>query len=992
MDDQEQTLIDQVQHYGSDARVAAYVQLCRLHKSRASWDQAAEDRWTALDAKLTHEVLDDLDRDIVQVICRGRAPRPGNSKRGATKQATSRTARSKAAPDVATRLATLTNVEAWRLRPHHILRDFSQSVFESHALRRLQAISESLQDGQGEVVPWVAVVQAVHYAATARKDGLISGRGLHKLKDFQLHDFHVAHEQLLTSHQYSQREAGAASTQTANTTRKRKTIDSDNDEPRSHGQTPKKTSKQPVREESANNHDQVLSLQRDHRGEVIDSDSDESDAHKQSPKWASKRPVRQDTNDDDDNELLGIHSHRWERPSGDHDQKQQDHDRTQSPEHVGQDTILPNTYDSDVSEMCGDDDSGGDGNDGSDGDSDDGSVPGKSSMRDKEWKIDESFVYYDKSKKTTASSKRVGNAPSTPPAKGRDPDSSRFDSDSSRESIEKGRRWTPMRSSRQASVVEWAGGEDSHIVTPVGKRASGSLNLLPDSGRAGTSLFQPDKSGNSPIATVETPRYSDPFRNSAQQEDFPASSTSKHLKLNMDVGPVRLPRTTSGAHARLSLTSPRLHQSTSENVKKEANPTGNDNFTGNEVDEKSHDKANDHASMHAESKSSTSTTARHLLENPDQRHPRVENNDSVSKLLRVPTSSIQVVPTADAEGILKTLQPGKWLSASAVSASIRAFNPDPQIHRVYDSPYLGDNEEHNIARGQRARFRPETQLYIPFNVNDNHWILAILDRTDVELEIYDPVSSADVAYDRRTVLKSLEQYTTQLDLARPIWFTKPPPALAQDNWHDCGIYVAVRAIFRMHGPFCPTSIVPEVWRRAFALCHTSADQHRQMDLFSPVAMIERLSTRLKLQQSSTMSTRAEVQNQSRIRSSLLRLRDESIAVSGFMRSPQGPNCTTTIAELEAALAWHEQFRASCPVKLNATYRQEHLAKIDEEITMLRDRLKWVSCGAIIANDAELYNKAAQDIECQVEQMLADIERTANEQLAEARDLRSAMKI
>ncbi|KAI5356693.1 putative Ulp1 protease family catalytic domain, papain-like cysteine peptidase superfamily [Septoria linicola] len=218
-----------------------------------------------------------------------------------------------------------------------------------------------------------------------------------------------------------------------------------------------------------------------------------------------------------------------------------------------------------------------------------------------------------------------------------------------------------------------------------------------------------------------------------------------------------------------------------------------------------------------------------IMEMPVMKMAERVRPSQVSKLLGVATSAQQQIPPTTDDGARETLQPGRWLSATALCAVMKCFNPSQEEHHVLESGALHlEDADHAEAAGQRAQTRCNQSIfYIPVNVRGSHWLLCSLDRRRGQLEVYDPLTTDH--NHTRLVETQLQRYASRLhtlsdgDSSPLAWNLVAQPLLKQQNAHDCGIYVAARAVFKMHDIACPQSIIPEVWRRAFAVCLGSLD-------------------------------------------------------------------------------------------------------------------------------------------------------------------------
>lgn len=354
--------------------------------------------------------------------------------------------------------------------------------------------------------------------------------------------------------------------------------------------------------------------------------------------------------------------------------------------------------------------------------------------------------------------------------------------------------------------------------------------------------------------------------------------------------------------------------------------------------------------------------------------------EDVSSLLQIPPAEGQSTPATDRTGALSTLQPGCWLSATAITACITAFIPDARKHRVLESGHLDmTGRVDNFQKGQREQRHSEEHLYIPVHVEGCHWNVALLDRSTRKLEIYDPAPNLFSASTVATHEKAIRQFAQPLGVTEII----PPAQLYQSNTYDCGIYAAVRTIFEMHARECPPTIIPEVWRRGFARCIGSwsgrpfrpedkPDANTSADFFSghdPHWVMERIARfrnlDLKRREPSCIATKIDVEAYRQLARDLRLLSQESsLLASLYKRSVKVEDLPALIQEEQQLIEWYRQTKAACPQRLDGqssavTLKLQGLDKDIEAGQAKIDKLQQILlCQTELDGDTRKYEQEA----------------------------------
>ncbi|KAF4534192.1 uncharacterized protein LTHEOB_12998 [Lasiodiplodia theobromae] len=135
------------------------------------------------------------------------------------------------------------------------------------------------------------------------------------------------------------------------------------------------------------------------------------------------------------------------------------------------------------------------------------------------------------------------------------------------------------------------------------------------------------------------------------------------------------------------------------------------------------------------------------------------------------------VPSSDVLGAIQSLQPGQWLSASAINWSLVVLSPSNV--RVLDNTVIELSDPAKIHCKKPLRFQ-ENHRYVvlPLHRNQNHWVVVSLD----------------------------------LDAGEADWSYTGGSCGVQKNSYDCGLHVVVTAIHHVAGLSQPENIDSVFWR------------------------------------------------------------------------------------------------------------------------------------------------------------------------------------
>lgn len=164
---------------------------------------------------------------------------------------------------------------------------------------------------------------------------------------------------------------------------------------------------------------------------------------------------------------------------------------------------------------------------------------------------------------------------------------------------------------------------------------------------------------------------------------------------------------------------------------------------------------------------------------------------------------------------LKSLELGAWLSNLAIDTVLSVLVADPYKWQLAGShlisaeklgpPFTTSSSIEGLIAGRN--------LIIPVHL-DFHWILAVVNMSQFTIEIYDSFGKLGISdkvgnmvCTAMTHLTRKEAYPWRVDIQ-----TQAPQ---QPNGYDCGVYIVVFALYRMHEMSLPATIDGDTWRRFF---------------------------------------------------------------------------------------------------------------------------------------------------------------------------------
>ncbi|SMQ56453.1 unnamed protein product [Zymoseptoria tritici ST99CH_3D7] len=227
-------------------------------------------------------------------------------------------------------------------------------------------------------------------------------------------------------------------------------------------------------------------------------------------------------------------------------------------------------------------------------------------------------------------------------------------------------------------------------------------------------------------------------------------------------------------------------------------------------------------------------------------------NATVAKCLAVDTCLDQSISAED-DGLL----PGRWLSMTAVASCIRRLKSDREQCVVFEE---GMQE---LTKGPKRvlTFPPMVLFFIFYKAN--HFRLGVLDGVTGDYFAFDPMSPIASRELASQILEYGEAISAAQRANNSEWMgesepdewpleweeIQPPRNFQQQNFHDCGLLIALEAILYSYRDALKTAnhtrgdaVIPEVWRMSFAFFLRGRDADGAE--ISPAWMEKRLCARL----------------------------------------------------------------------------------------------------------------------------------------------------
>lgn len=139
---------------------------------------------------------------------------------------------------------------------------------------------------------------------------------------------------------------------------------------------------------------------------------------------------------------------------------------------------------------------------------------------------------------------------------------------------------------------------------------------------------------------------------------------------------------------------------------------------------------------------------------------------------------------------LVVLQPKRWFCGAVVEVFLQeiAHNTDTHVMSSYFVQNLMDRGvgfAKRCVRKSLVRIMASNKLLVPINLNNKHWALAEIDRTQQAIRYYD-----SLRYDPGTRLEELKEFFIEIDyLTKAASISKLDTIPLQSNTFDCGVFV-----------------------------------------------------------------------------------------------------------------------------------------------------------------------------------------------------------
>ncbi|KAJ7934836.1 cysteine proteinase [Mycena leptocephala] len=185
----------------------------------------------------------------------------------------------------------------------------------------------------------------------------------------------------------------------------------------------------------------------------------------------------------------------------------------------------------------------------------------------------------------------------------------------------------------------------------------------------------------------------------------------------------------------------------------------------------------------------------------------------VQQLLADPTFHARCGRESVGHADLLGLLPGMWVNDNIINlytASIMAKNVQKgrETIVIFSTFFYHQLKTAGYTNGRLGKWTKKLDIFvkdaviIPINVDNAHWIVAVINFRLQRIEIYDSAhwDHTNVFYRLREHidLEHQNKHNTDLDLTEWQDFTAPMPS--QTNNHDCGVF-ALRAILHLASPF-----------------------------------------------------------------------------------------------------------------------------------------------------------------------------------------------
>lgn len=170
------------------------------------------------------------------------------------------------------------------------------------------------------------------------------------------------------------------------------------------------------------------------------------------------------------------------------------------------------------------------------------------------------------------------------------------------------------------------------------------------------------------------------------------------------------------------------------------------------------------------------------------------------------------IPSNDLQGARRSFRPGTWLSTTAIQSVLDRcqFNGI----RVFDPAFLSANTVARLRRGVGE----DSWWILPLLLQKSHWTLITIDILASTSYFWNSLpnpayeSKAREAIDKLLACLNSQRSEASSEATSIEWTFNTVDCSAQNNLHDCGIYIIVNAFHTMLETPMPPSIDPDLWR------------------------------------------------------------------------------------------------------------------------------------------------------------------------------------
>lgn len=191
---------------------------------------------------------------------------------------------------------------------------------------------------------------------------------------------------------------------------------------------------------------------------------------------------------------------------------------------------------------------------------------------------------------------------------------------------------------------------------------------------------------------------------------------------------------------------------------------------------------------------------------------QIRSPDHTSSLESVRENSVmdELLPSTDRLGASDTLQPGQWLSATAIELVLSHWHHQEDF-RLVDSSYLDVNHPEEIFKKPPLRLMGALRLLLTLH-HGNHWTLLLFDFDQRTVHHYDSLAAASSGADARRAAFCVVEH---LGEDKESFAFTSDSVYRQENGYDCGVCVLVMALHLLVNMRIPTTYDCSLWRVIF---------------------------------------------------------------------------------------------------------------------------------------------------------------------------------